>query len=329
MVGESGAGKSTVLRCLAGLDHPDAGRLVCRDVTWFDSATAKRVPARERPIGYVAQDYALFPHLTVLDNVAFGLRAVGVSRRDARARAHAWLERIGLEDVITHRPRQLSGGQQQRVALARALVLDPDVLLLDEPLSALDLRTRRAVRRELLELARTRDRTMVYVTHDPIEAMTLGDRIIVLENGSVTQAGTRESLVKTPKSLYVGEFLGINLFEGHAAERDATGLTRVIAGGGEFLVADNAEPGRVYVMVDPRTITLSRDRPTGSAHNLFEGAISEMIPEPPAGDRVRVVVGTTPPLVAEITRHAVETMGLHPGMRVHAAVKATSVRTHR
>jgi molybdate transport system ATP-binding protein len=328
IVGESGAGKSTVLRCLAGLDQPDAGRLAFSETTWFDSSTGQHLAARHRPVGYVSQDYALFPHLTAVDNVAFGLRAAGAPKADARNRARAWLERVGLPEVSHHRPHQLSGGQQQRVALARALVLDPAVLLLDEPLSALDLRTRRAMRNEVQQLAKSSDRATVYVTHDPIEAMTLADRIVVMEGGSVTQIGTRETLVQTPKSLYVGEFLGLNLFEGVADKRDESGLTRVTAGGGTFLVAAEAHPGRVYLVVDPRTITLSVERPAGSAHNVFSGTVREMIPEPPSGDRVRVVLETQPPLVAEVTRNAVQMLALHPGGPVYAAVKATAIRMH-
>ena len=200
VVGESGAGKSTLLRLVAGLARPDQGRIAVDDRPWCDTTAGVDVPAWRRSVGFVFQDYALFPHLTVRDNVGFGLRGLGVPAGDARRRAGAMLERLGVGELAARAVAGLSGGQQQRVALARALVLDPAVLLLDEPLSALDLRTRRAVRGELRRLLRGLPCRTLYVTHNPVEAMFFGERLAVLERGRITQTGTRDDLLLLPRS---------------------------------------------------------------------------------------------------------------------------------
>jgi molybdate transport system ATP-binding protein len=325
LVGESGAGKTTLLRLVAGLDQPDEGRIVLDGRVWADTSAAVVLPAWRRSVGYVFQDYALFPHLSVSDNVAFGLRAAGARRRESAERARAVLERLGIADLAGRRVAGLSGGQQQRVALARALVLDPDVLLLDEPLSALDLRTRRGIRGELRRLLRSLPCCTLYVTHNPVEAMFFGERLVVLERGRVTQSGTRDELLRHPRSAYVAELVGTNLLYG-SPER--AGGTEVRTGAGSIMVGAEAAEGEVFATVSPREITLYRERPEASAQNLFTGPIVELVPEPPGGERVRVALGTTPPLVAEVTREAVAALELREGMVVHAGFKATGVRTY-
>src|SRR5262245_41902948 len=200
LVGESGSGKTSVLRAIAGLLRPDAGRIVVDGVPWFDGAGATWRPAFERAVGYVAQDYALFPHLSVHENVAFGLRAQGVPAAERRDRVAAALERLGIATLASRRPHQLSGGQQQRVAIARAIVLEPRLLLLDEPLSALDATSRRAIRGELRRLLAELPCTTLYVTHSPAEALSFGERITVLESGRVSQTGSREEPMRGPRS---------------------------------------------------------------------------------------------------------------------------------
>ena len=318
LVGESGAGKTTVLRLLAGLDHPERGHIRVDDQVWFDGDSGRARPAWRREVGYVPQDDRLFPHLTVRENVEFGLQGQDLGERARRARVAEGLATLGLGELSARRPEQLSGGQRQRVALARALVTAPRVLLLDEPLSALDLQTRRAVRGELRRLLARSTCATVYVTHAPLEAIALGDRIVVLERGQVTQRGTRDDLLRHPKSAYIAEFMGMNLFQGTLGERDGTGL--VIDPGG-------ADP--VFVAVGPRDVTLHPSAPSGSAQNVFEGAIEEIVPEPPDGERLRVVIASRPPLVAEISRHAAETLSLASGRRVYATFKATAVTTYR
>ncbi len=211
LLGESGAGKTTVLRLLAGLATPDRGAIALGGATWLDTGLGLEVPAHARPVGYVAQDYALFPHLTVADNVAFGLRAQHRPEHEVRARAAAMLERFGIAALEARRPHELSGGQQQRAALARALVLDPELLLLDEPLSALDLRTRGTVREELAELLEALACVTVYVTHSPGEALALGDLVAVLEHGRIAQVGTPHEVAANPISGYVGDLLGARI----------------------------------------------------------------------------------------------------------------------
>jgi len=329
VVGESGAGKTTLLRLLAGLDAPDTGRIAVEGRVWFDASAGVAVPPWEREIGFVAQDYALFPHLTVRDNVAFGVRAQGLPRREAGARADAALERMGVGALAPRRPAELSGGQQQRVALARATVTEPRLLLLDEPLSALDLGSRQAVRGELRSLLAQLACATVFVTHSPVDATVFGDTIAVIESGALTQVGARDELLRHPRSPYVATLLGVNLLRGTLIGRETGGVAHVRTAEGLLAVADPGVDGDVYVTVNPQEITLSPEPPAGSAQNVFRGAVLEIVPEPPAGDRVRVALATSPPLVAEVTRQAVDALGLRPGMPVHASFKATGVKAYR
>ncbi|HYC32582.1 MAG TPA: ABC transporter ATP-binding protein [Gemmatimonadales bacterium] len=325
IVGESGAGKSTLLRLIAGLELPDEGRISVDDRPWTDTALGVALPAWRRSVGFVFQDYALFPHLSVAENVLFGLRALRLPAREARRRAVAMLDALGIGDLSRRAVGGLSGGQQQRVALARALVLDPDVLLLDEPLSALDLRTRRTVRSELRRLLRGLSCRTVYVTHNPVEAMFFGDRLVALEGGRVSQAGSREDLLRHPRSAYVAELVGTNLLYGTKG-RAPVG-TEIRTGDGVIRVGSERE-GDVFATVSPREITLYRERPDASVQNLLSGPIVELVPEPPGGERVRVALDTVPPLVAEVTREAVAALQLREGTMVYAGFKATGVRTY-
>ena len=327
LVGESGVGKTSVLRLVAGLDVPDSGAIALDGTVWFDRAARVSRPAWKREVGYLPQDYALFPHLTVEENVAFGLRAQGRSRQAARDRAVDALRRTGVADLADRAPATLSGGQQQRAALARALALDPPVLLLDEPLAALDAASRRAVRTELRALLRTLACVTLYVTHSPVEALLFGDRIVVLEDGRVSQAGSRDDLLRHPRSRYVAELLGTNLFAGTVVEGPG-GTTRVRTPDGEIVVA-GAEPGDTFFTVDPSQVTLHHDPPEGSAQNSFRGPILELVPEPPGGARIRVALGSRPPILADVTREAVASLGLHEGSAVYATFKATGVRAYR
>ena len=328
LVGESGAGKSTVLKLLAGLDRLDEGLVRLDGAVYADAAAGRHVPPWQRDIGYVAQDYALFPHLTAADNVAFGLRASGLGHRAATARALEALERTGVADLGKRLPAELSGGQQQRVALARALVLDPRLLLLDEPLSALDVQSRRAMRVELRELLRRLSCSTIYVTHSSLEALVFGDRIVVLDGGRVAQAGSRDDLLRHPRSAFVAELVGTNLFIGRATDIVPAGAATVFTAEGRVALDDAAPGSAVYLAVNPREITLSRTAPEGSAQNVFEGPVLEIVPEGPEGERIRVVLGTRPGLVAEVTREGLASLSLTEGTRVYASFKATGVRRY-
>jgi molybdate transport system ATP-binding protein len=319
LLGPNGAGKTTLLRALAGLIPLRAGRVVLDGTVLDDPTAGVRVPTERRPIGFVFQDYLLFPHLSALENVAFGLRARGLPRGEARRRAAGWLERVGLAEHATSRPRALSGGQAQRVALARAMVCDPRLLLLDEPLAALDAASRAEVRRDLRRHLASFDGTRLLVTHDPLEAMALADRLVVLEHGHVTQTGTAAEVSARPRSRYVAELVGVNLFRGRAA-----GHTVELAGGGTLLVPDGHH-GEVLAAVHPHAVALHRRAPEGTPRNVWAGTADalELL-----GDRVRVLVAGTVPIVAEVTPAAAAELRLADGGLVWATVKATEVSVY-
>jgi molybdate transport system ATP-binding protein len=319
LLGPNGAGKTSLLRALAGLVPLDGGRVVLDGTVLDDVDGRVRVPTERRPIGFVFQDYLLFPHLSALENVAFGLRARGVPKAEARRRAAAWLERVGLADHARSRPRGLSGGQAQRVALARAMVADPRLLLLDEPLAALDAATRGEVRRDLRRHLASFDGTRLLVTHDPLEAMTMADRLVVLEHGRVTQTGTAAEVSSRPRSRYVAELVGVNLFRGKAS-----GTTIELAGGGTLIAADEHH-GEVFAAVHPHAVALHRREPEGTPRNVWSGTAETL---EVVGDRVRVRVVGQVPVVAEVTPAAASELRLADAGRVWASVKATEVRVY-
>lgn len=318
VLGPNGAGKSTLLGVLAGLVAPTGGRVVVAGAVVDDVAGGIRVPPEQRSVGYVFQDHLLFPHLTALDNVAFGLRARRRSRAVARRVAGEWLERLGVADRASARPRDLSGGQAQRVALARALAVEPAVLLLDEPLAALDVMTRDRVRSELrTHLASLRGPRLL-VTHDPLEAAVLGDRVVVVEDGAVTHEGTLADLTRHPRSPYVARLVGRNLYRGTAAD----GVLVVDGGGTLAGTAEVPVAGPAVATIRPQAASLHRIHPEGTPRNVWPGRIAGL---DIAGDRVRVEVTGTPPVVSEITPAALAALGLTHGDEVWVAVKATEV----
>jgi molybdate transport system ATP-binding protein len=319
LVGPNGAGKTTLLRVLAGLRTPSAGRVELAGHVLDDPAGAVHLPAAQRAVGVVFQDHLLFPHLTVLDNVAFGPRCRGVRAGPARDAATAWLGRLGLGELAGRRPAQLSGGQAQRVALARALATEPALLLLDEPLAALDVETRQAVRTELRRHLGSFPGPVVLVTHDPLEAITLADRLVVLEQGRVVQVGTPAEVTSRPRSAWVAELVGLNLLRG-----DATGTTVQLPGGVSLTTADPAE-GPVHVVVHPRAVSLHRELPAGSPRNVLPLEVDSLDAR---GDHVRVTLVGVVRLVAELTPGAVADLDLGRGGPVHAAIKAVEVATY-
>jgi molybdate transport system ATP-binding protein len=267
-------------------------------------------------VGVVFQDHLLFPHLSAVDNVAFGLRSRGTPRAAARRTATDWLERVGLSDRVDVRPSQLSGGQAQRVALARALATAPRLLLLDEPLAALDATSRPATRRDLRRHLAGQDGVRILVTHDPLEAGALADRLIVLEGGRVVQMGTPAEMSRRPQSRYVADLVGVNLLAGRARGG------RISVDGGFELVAAERIEGSVLAVVHPRAVALHRRQPEGTARNVWSGIAESLDME---GDRVRVQIGGTLPIVAEVTPAAVEDLRLIDGGPVWVSVKATEV----
>ena len=319
LLGPNGAGKTTLLRALAGLVPLDRGRVVLDGRVLEDAEGGEWVPTEHRPIGFVFQDYLLFPHLSALENVAFGLRARGLPKAEARRRAAAWLERVGLAAHAASRPRALSGGQAQRVALARAMAGDPRLLLLDEPLAALDAATRTEVRRDLRRHLASFEGTRLLVTHDPLEAIALADRLVVLEEGKVTQTGTPAEVSGHPRSRYVAELVGVNLYRGQADGRSVR-----LAGGGTVVAAD-INYGEVFAAVHPHAVALHRRVPEGTPRNVWAGTADgvEVV-----GDRVRVQVTGPVPIVAEVTPTAAAELRLADGGQVWASVKATEVTVY-
>jgi ABC-type sulfate/molybdate transport systems ATPase subunit len=303
LVGPSGAGKTTILRAIAGLVRPSAGWIECGG-TWFDART--HVPPEQRSVGLVFQEYALFPHLTVERNVAFGGRVDGL------------LERLRIDHLARAKPGELSGGERQRVALARALARRPRVLLLDEPMSALDPHTRGAVRAELHVILRDLGLPTLLVTHDFEDAATLADRVGVLVEGRLRQVAAPAELVAEPADAFVAGLAGGNVLEGVARPR--SGLTEVTLTGGGVLWSTDEGEGAVVVLVYPWDIALAREAPADSALNHVQAPITSLVR---VGNRVRVRVGA---LTAEVTAASVERMGLTTGEPVVASFKATATR---
>jgi molybdate transport system ATP-binding protein len=319
LLGPNGAGKTTLLRAIAGLTPIEEGRVAVDEQVLEDSRTGWRVPIDRRPIGFVFQDYLLFPHLSVLENVAFGLRARGMPRARARASAQQWIDRVGLAGYERNRPSALSGGQAQRVALARAVAFGPRALLLDEPLAALDARSRAEVRRDLRNHLASFDGTRLLVTHDPLDALALADRLMIMEEGHIVQEGTMDELRSRPRSFYVADLVGINLYRG-----TATG-DRVDLGSGNNLVVQHSEDGPVFAVIHPRAVALHLTRPEGSPRNVWRGHLGSLDTD---GERVRARVEGTIPIVAEITRRAVDQMSLRRGDDIWVSVKASEVTVY-
>ncbi|MFG2617598.1 ABC transporter permease [Streptomyces sp. NPDC048507] len=314
VVGENGAGKTTLLRALLGLTpraHAQL-RLGDTDVT--------KLPPHRRQVAWVPQDGALFPHLTALANTAYGLRARGVGRAEARREAGAWLERLGVGHLAHRKPAQLSGGQAQRVALARALAARPRLLLLDEPLAALDQTTRAHVRHTLRRHLAGFGGVCLIVTHDPVEAVSLADRVLVLADGRTLQDAPPAEVTRHPRSPWVARMLGRNAWP-CTATRNGLALTT----GGRLVVAEAPPEGaRALAIIPPEAVSLYRERPGGSPRNVWPGTVREITS---VGSRLRVLVGSAevPDLVAEITPESAAELGVVDGARLWTSVKATEV----
>ncbi|MDQ0367496.1 molybdate transport system ATP-binding protein [Catenuloplanes indicus] len=313
LLGPNGAGKSTALRALAGLQPLTGGghvRLGGEDLG--------ALPPERRPIGVVFQDYLLFPHLSALDNVAFGPRRRGVRRGDARRAALDWLTRVGLAEHASKRPRQLSGGQAQRVALARALAVHPRLLLLDEPLAALDARTRLDTRAELQRHLAAHPGATLLVTHDPLDALVLADRLVIVEGGRVVQEGDAATVTARPRTDYVARLVGLNLYRGRASGHEVTldGLT---------LRVDDRLDGEAFVAFRPSSVALHAEEPAGSPRNIWAATIAGIQRH---GDNLRIELAGPLPAAADVTPAAAAQLDLIPGRTVWAAVKATETHAY-
>jgi molybdate transport system ATP-binding protein len=322
LAGPSGAGKTSILRVAAGLLRPERGLVEANGETWLDTERGIDVPAERRRCGYVFQHFALFPHLSAWQNVAYPLRQL--PRADRRAQALALLDRFGLADRADARPPTLSGGERQRVAVARALARDPDVLLLDEPLSALDARTRAAAARELGGVLGASDAPTVLVTHDFAEAAQLGDRVGIVDQGRVVQLGTASDLAAAPRSAFVADFTGAVVLTGIARSGD-DGLTHVELDGGGTVTTTEHGHGAVAVSIYPWEISI--EPPGDIAHGSAQNRIPvEVLSITTVGSRVRLGLAGPQPLVAEITQTSAERLELHAGAKVNATWKAAATR---
>jgi molybdate transport system ATP-binding protein len=321
LAGPSGAGKTSILRLLAGLARPDRGRIECGGQLWLDDDGTFVAPERRR-CGLVFQHYALFPHLRAWQNVAYGLR--DTPRGDRRARALELLERFGAQHIADSRPSTLSGGERQRVALARALASEPKLLLLDEPLAALDPRTAARAARELAAFLAEADVPTLLVTHDFAQAALLGNRVAVIDAGKIVQEGAAAELAAAPASGFVADFTGANVLHG-TARRGVDGLTLItLDGGGAVVSAEQAE-GPVAVSVYPWEVELEPPgtNHTGSARNHLDATVTTVTV---LGPRVRVGLSAPQPLTAEITDISLDRLGLKPGAAVVASWKAAATR---
>jgi len=324
LFGPSGSGKTTVLRVLAGLTRPDTGRVVFRGQVWFDTRQPLCLPPQQRNIGFVQQDYGLFPHLTVAQNVAYGLRALPAAERDARV--HETLDWLDISDLSRRRPSEISGGQQQRVALARAVARRPQLLLLDEPLAALDAPTRRHLRGELHALLVRTGIPSIVVTHDPSEALALADEIVLLNGGRVIQTGTPENVFNHPASIEAAEILGVDtMLDGIVSSQDAA-LVQILAHGVR-LTAVSREPlpagTRAAICIRAEDVMLARPKAdSGSARNRLPGTVLHTSDE--AG-LVRIQLDCGFLLRASLTRQSCQDLDIRPGSPIDAIIKAPNV----
>lgn len=320
LLGPNGAGKSTAVLAIAGLVPIDSGNIRLGDELLDDPTEGVFVPAEERRIGVVFQDYLLFPNLTVLENVAFGLRSREMPKTTALDVARDWVSRVGLGGMEARRPGDLSGGQAQRVALARALATEPRLLLLDEPLSALDVTTRTRLRRSLVDNLGGFRGPRLLITHDPTEAFLLADDVYVIEGGVITQSGSPDEIRLRPKTKYAADLAGSNLIAGEAIDGG------VQAGDVTVHIADHDVSGPVLLTIHPTALSIHRSEPEGSPRNSWSTVVErvELL-----GDRVRLRTGGPLPLTAEVTRDATHALALGPGVRVWVAVKATEIGVER
>jgi molybdate transport system ATP-binding protein len=319
LIGPNGAGKSTVVDGLCGLLPLDTGRVEVAGALWENTAEHVRVPAQRRSVGVAFQGLSLFPRMSAQENVAYGIRSLGGRKAEAQRAAAEMLERLGASELARTPVERLSGGQAQKVALARALAVEPDLLLLDEPTSKLDVTSQMEVRRSLLQALRDFGGVTVWITHQPLETLAVATQVVVMEEGRVTHRGAPHQLQLRPRSAYVAEFAGVNLLEGRS-----TGDRVVVTGGATVTVAD-APLGDVFVVIHPNAIALHRRAPEGTPRNVWRLDVAEIDYE---GDRARIGLAGDLSLVAEVTPSAASQLRLADKGKVWATVKATQVETY-
>ncbi len=317
LIGPNGAGKTTTLAALAGLVRISSGEI--RLAERLLASPKVHVPAHARSVGYVFQQHLLFPHLSVLENVAFGLRARGTRRRTARERAFHWLDRLSVDHLAHRRPAHLSGGQAQRVAIARALACEPDLLLLDEPTAALDVSGAMTLRTQLREHLSGFAGVSILVTHTALDAMVIADRLVVLDEGRIVQTGSPADVAAHPRTHHVAALVGLNLIRGHATRGE------IALPDGQSIVSAQQLSGPAFATFSPSTVSLFNERPAGSPRNVWRGRVISLAPH---GDAVRVQLDAVVPLLADVTPAALVSLNLRSGAAVWASVKATEVTVY-
>ena len=314
LLGPNGAGKSVIVKAIAGLQPIERGCIRIDSTPVDEPASMTFIPPEHRRVGVVFQDYLLFPHMTVRQNIEFGPRNLKVT-----GTTQPWIERLDLTELLERKPAQLSGGQSQRVAIARALATNPRALLLDEPLAALDAATKQGVRGQLRHFLTDFEHGTILVTHDPLDALVLADRIVVVEDGRVTQQGPTAEVASQPRTDYLAKVLGVNLLRGDVYEDVMTP-----DGGGSLVVSTDLE-GPAVVVIRPQAITLHANKPEGSARNVWESTVLGIETH---HDQVRVALSGPPELTAAVTHAAVADLKLVPGQRVWMSLKATDTDVH-
>ena len=315
ILGPSGSGKTMLLELIAGMWPPDSGKIYMdnHDITMF--------PPEKRGIGFVYQNYMLFPHKTVFENIAFGLKVKKVAKEEIKTRVNEMMDLLKISHLADRLPRTLSGGEQQRTALARALIIYPKILLMDEPLSALDRKTRDELMQELKEIHRKFDVTLVHVTHNFDEALMLAHRIAIMRNGEISQVGTSTEIFRHPADKFVADFVGAeNIIEG-IAKKDGAKITIVDTGNISIYSTEQKE-GHVHITVRPEDIILSTQKVETSARNVFKGQIKEIVD---TGALIKLTIDVGEPLIVFLTRQSFLDMELNIGKSVWTYFKATAV----
>ena len=327
VLGANGAGKSTLLSLISGLIRPDSGRITLDGQVLVDTQRRVWVPSHRRGVVLLAQQALLFPHLTATDNVAFGPRSKGGSRRDAAAQARRWLAAVDATELADRRPGQLSGGQAQRIAIARALAAEPALLLLDEPMAALDVAVAPALRQLLRKVLRDTGRTALLVTHDLIDALTLADRVVVLDAGRIVEDGPTRTVLTRPRSAFAARIAGVDLIAGTAVEQGLLTADGVHVSG--ILDPTCAVGQRAVAVFSPAAVAIHLTPPTGSPRNHLPVTVAELEPR---GELIRVHAADTPggagDLIADITAASAADLDLVPGRRVHYAIKAVEIQIY-
>jgi len=315
VMGPTGAGKTLLLQLIAGIHYPDSGKII------LDGIDVTHLPPERRSIGYVPQNYALFPHMSVKDNIGYGLRIRGYPKDEVERRVRELSNKLRIDHLLERRVSTLSGGEQQRVALARALIIEPKILLLDEPLSALDPETREEIRDYLKEIRRMLGFTAIHVTHDFIEAVDLGDRMAAMFNGEILQVGEPMEIITNPRNELIASFTGAkNLFKGEVVAR--RGELAEIDLGGVRVYAATRRSGKVMVAIRPENIVILLEKARISARNVLEGVIEEISEKPPY---ISLKIDAGLPFTVYLTRNALEDLNLRVGKRVYLAFKASTV----